>query len=163
MKLVFVLALTAFALLGAGCGENGNEGAGGTTGRNGTLTVELKEQNDSGQSGEASLTELDDSTTRVDLTLSNPPSEMQPAHIHEGSCKSLDPRPAYPLQSLADGTSTSEVEASLEELRGGDFVINVHRSVAESEIYVACGAIGSGSGGTETGEDEPRTTTDYGY
>jgi hypothetical protein len=163
MRSLLGLALTALALLAAGCGSDNGDGAEGGNG-DGTMTVELQAQNDSGQSGEASLTEVDDATTRVEVVLSDPPSETQPAHIHEGSCADLNPQPAHALESLGGGTSTSEVQVSLDELQDGNFAINVHKSDAEIETYVACGDIASGPGGTETGETETETgTDDYGY
>jgi hypothetical protein len=172
MRPVLPLAVIALAILVAGCGSgngNGNGNGNGTGGEDGsgegagTLTVRLEEQNASGQSGKASLAELEKSTTQVVIVVSNPPLGTQPAHIHKGSCANLDPQPAYPLQNLVSGTSNSDVPVSLDELQDGEFAINVHKSEAEVETYVACGDIGSGTGETETDEDEPGTTTDYGY
>ena len=47
----------------------------------------------------------------------------------------------------------------LDELRDGEFAINVHKSAAALRIYVACGDIGSGAGGTQTETD----SGGYGY
>lgn len=128
----------------AGCGSDSAEEA----------TVSLAEQNGSGQSGDVVLSRVDDSTTRVEISVSNPGSEPQPAHIHKGSCEDLDPNPAYGLENVVDGSSSSEVEVSLEELQEGAYAVNVHKSGAEVEVYVACGDIGSGAAGTETGSDD---------
>jgi hypothetical protein len=147
----------AIALLGltvlAGCGSGDDEEATSE----GEMQIALTAQNDSGQDGTAVLAEIDDSTTRVEITVANPGSEPQPAHIHRGSCDRLDPQPEYPLSNVVDGKSTSEVSASLEDLVGQGFAINVHKSEAEAQTYVACGDIASGPGGTETGEGETET------
>ena len=76
----------------------------------------LVAQNDSGQDGEATLSEVDSDTTRVVLEVENPSVEPQPAHIHRGSCENLDPQPAYPLENVVDGKSTNEVNVAVEDL-----------------------------------------------
>ena len=108
------------------------------------------------QSGEAILTSVDDSTTRVELTIGAGGNTPQPAHIHRGSCANLDPQPAYALDDVVGGESSTSVNVSLDELRDGEFAVNVHKSAAEAQIYVACGDIGSAAGGTttETGEED---------
>ena len=35
------------------------------------------------------------------------------------------------------------VPVALEQLRDGDFAVNVHKSGTEVEVYVACGNLGS--------------------
>jgi hypothetical protein len=153
------VGLTALALL-AGCGSDGGSGSG-----NDELTVSLKEQSGSTQSGEAVLTKIDDSSTHVVLTLGSGDDTPQPAHIHEGSCANLDPAPAYPLENVVEGESSTHVNVSLDELRDGDYAINVHKSAAALRIYVACGDIGSGGGSMQT-ETDAETETDsggYGY
>ena len=140
------LALPALALaLLAGCG--GDNGGGSNE-----ATVDLSEQSTSGESGTATLT-ADGDKTKVVISLDNVPSGVpQPAHIHKGSCDKLDPTPAYGLENVVDGKSTSEVDEPLDELRGEDYAINVHKSGTDLKTYVACGDIGSGSGSsTDTG------------
>ena len=146
------LGLSLVALL-AGCGSDGGSNE---------MTVSLGEQNGSTQSGEATLTRVDDSTTHVVLSIGGGGSTPQPAHIHKGSCAQLDPTPEYPLEDVVDGESSTHVNVSLDELRDGEFAINVHKSAAALQTYVACGDIGSGAaGGTETGNTE--TDSGYGY
>ena len=127
-------------VLATGCGSENNAGAGGE------VTVQLGEQNGSGESGTATLTE-DGDQTKVTIELQTPSATMgsvpQPAHIHKGSCSNLDPVPAYGLTDVKDGESTSTVDAVLDDLRDGAFAINVHKSAAEIQTYVACGVVGS--------------------
>lgn len=128
-------------LLGTGCGS------GSTSSGSGEMTVELGEQNGSGESGTATLTEEGD-RTKVVLDLQGKSASMasapQPAHIHKGSCAKLDPTPAYALADVKGGKSTSTVDAKLDDLRKGAFAINVHKSAPEIQTYVACGDVGTG-------------------
>ena len=144
-------------LIATGCGS----GSGSESGGNGPVTVNLAEQNGSGESGTATLTAEGD-RTKVVLDVQNPSatmaSETQPAHIHKGSCAKLDPTPAYALADVKDGASTSTVDVKLDDLRNGAFAINVHKSAAEIQTYVACGDIGTGKGGS--GDDGG---SGYGY
>jgi hypothetical protein len=142
-----VIAAVA-VLLVAGCGS------GSKSGGSGAVTVNLGEQNSSGESGTARLTAVGDKT-KVVLDVRNPSatmaSETQPAHIHKGSCAKLDPTPLYALADVKDGKSTSIVDAKLDDLRKGAFAINVHKSAQEIQTYVACGDIGTGDTGTSSG------------
>jgi hypothetical protein len=84
-----------------------------------------------------------------------------PAHIHEGTCDTLNPAPAYPLEDVRlpeDGLTTPapmgrmaqrhEVETSstvipvrLDDLLAAPHAINVHQSAQQIDVYVACGEI----------------------
>jgi hypothetical protein len=133
LRTALVLAFAA-TLIFAGCGGDDDEFSG-------DVAVPLVMQNDSGQDGEATLSEVDSDTTRVVLEVSNPPGDPQPAHIHRGSCENLDPAPAYPLENVVDGKSTSEVNVAIEDLVDKGFAVNVHKSADEAQVYVACGDI----------------------
>jgi hypothetical protein len=132
LRTALVLVFAA-ALILAGCGGDDEFG--------GTLGMPLVAQNDSGQDGEATLSEVDSETTRVVLEVENPSVEPQPAHIHRGSCENLDPQPAYGLENVVDGKSTTEVNVAIEDLVDKGFAINVHKSADEAQVYVACGDI----------------------
>jgi hypothetical protein len=113
-------------------------GPGATTGTSIPMTVQLSEQNASGVSGNAVLTDLGSGRTQVVLTIPGD-SGNRPAHIHEGTCANLNPAPRYPLSNVANGTSTTEVAASMADLQQGTFAINVHMSPDQANVYVACG------------------------
>jgi hypothetical protein len=135
-NLALILAALAFLSgCGSGDGESGSD----------EVVVDLEEQNGSGESGTATLT-TDGEKTKVVIALENPSTAPQPAHIHEGSCKELDPTPAYGLENVVGGKSTTTVDRPLDELRDGGHAINVHKSADELDVYVACGDFGSGSG-----------------
>jgi hypothetical protein len=141
-----ILSLALVAAIAAGCGgEDCNDGsaAGG-----GSLTVQLSEQKGSGESGTATFT-AEGATTRVVIDVANGTAAGQPAHIHKGSCANLDPQPAYALQNVVDGKSTSTVSASLDELKSASYAVNVHKSQSDLTTYVSCGEIGGTSGGSD--------------
>ncbi len=103
-------------------------------------TVKISAQNDSGESGTATLTpSATGLTVKLDLTGG---SGDQPAHIHKGTCAKLDPKPAYPLTTISDGKSTTTIpDLKLSTLAGGSYAINVHKSTTDLKDYVACGDI----------------------
>ena len=145
---------SAVVVLAAGCGSGSNSSSASKSSDSGTMTVNLGEQNGSGETGTARLTAEGDQT-KVVLDLRNPSammgSETQPAHIHKGSCDKLDPTPAYALADVMDGKSVSTVPVKLDVLRNGAFAINVHKSAEKLQTYVACGDIGKGGSGASSG------------
>lgn len=159
---LLALALAA-ALLVVGCGGGESTGASddagaGTAPSGKTVTIRLDAQSGSGESGTATLTAVG-AKTKVALALENPATDLpQPAHIHKGTCADLDPTPAYGLANVTGGASETTVEVPLEELEGGGFAINVHRSEAEADVYVSCGTLGEAPA-EEDGGGQPG----YGY
>lgn len=103
------------------------------------VIVNLAEQNDSGEYGTATLTEMD-GMVQVVLSLIGAPQDVtQPAHIHVNSCAEIG-GVAYPLEFPVNGTSETMLEVSMEDLRSAmPLSINVHKSVEEASVYVACG------------------------
>lgn len=92
-------------------------------------------------------------------------STPHPTHIHEGTCANLNPNPQYPLNETtvrkASGNSTptpptvegvqqvptvlysnTQVDVSLDDLLKSPHAINVHKSDADIQTYIACGNIG---------------------
>ena len=119
-----------------------------------TLQVKLDEQNASGQSGQAIITQIGTSTVKVVVTLTGKPSGVaQPAHIHLGAC----PAPGavkYPLTNVDKGVAQTEIlnmtiEQLLSEL---PLAINVHKSAAEAKVYTACGDITDERTGTSNSD-----------
>ena len=104
--------------------------------------AKLEAQNNSGESGTATLTKAGDKQTKVVLEVKGAPSgASQPVHIHKGTCDKLDPKPAYPLSPVVNGKSETTVNASLEDLEKGGYAINGHKSAQEVSTYVFCGPI----------------------
>ena len=155
MKKVTILVVAAMAFIGLSASGAYAQGAGPAN----RLVIQLAEQNGSGQTGTATLTGTADGKLMVMVELSNGSTVAQPAHIHPGTCASLDPKPVYPLTSLTNGVSDTTVDVSLDTLLAGQYAINVHKSAAEASVYVACGDIvnmqlGGGAGTEESGGGE---------
>lgn len=100
------------------------------------VTVQLGEQNNSGETGTATITPQG-SKTQVVLQIKGAPVEAQPAHVHDGTCASLDPKPRIPLQNVVNGKSTTTLDMPMSEVTKG--AINVHKSASDIKTYVACG------------------------
>jgi hypothetical protein len=109
-----------------------------------SVTVKLSPQNNSAESGTATLTKEGDNQTKVVLSITGAPSGVnQPVHIHKGTCDKLDPKPAFPLSPVVNGKSETTVKASLDNLEKGGYAINGHKSAQEASTYVFCGSIAS--------------------
>ena len=105
------------------------------------VTVMMDAQNGSGESGTATLKAMGKQTS-VTISLKNEPAGGdQPAHIHGGSCATLDPKPKYPLSDVKGGKSVTTVDATLTSLTKGNMAINVHESAKNLQKYVSCGDI----------------------
>lgn len=129
MRIIKPLVGLAFAASLVACGPE-------------TRTVTLNAQNGSNESGTAKLTELDNGKTRVEITLSNGTATAQPAHIHNGTCATLG-TVVVGLNDVTNGTSSTDVDETFENVKQnlGKWAINVHKSAAESNVYVSCGDI----------------------
>jgi len=116
-----------------------------------SVNVSMHAQNKSGETGTAKLTPEGPDKTRVEITLKGAPKGTpQPAHIHEGSCAKLDPKPKQGLENVVDGKSTTVVPVSLDSVRG--MAINVHKSTNDIKTYVSCGDIGKGGAAKKSGK-----------
>jgi Cu/Zn superoxide dismutase len=109
-----------------------------------SVSVRMHAQNKSGESGSAKLTPQGADKTRVEISLKGAPKGTpQPAHIHQGSCAKLDPKPKYGLENVVDGKSSTVVPVGIDAVRG--MAINVHKSADDLKTYVSCGDIKGGS------------------
>lgn len=129
-----------------------NDATGTTTGagEGSQATVTLVPQNGSNETGVVTLSETKAGLV-VTVTTNVAPDSPQPAHIHKGSCAKLDPAPAFPLKTITKGTdsmgapkgvsTTTLTDVTLAQLESGQYAVNVHKSVPEAKVYVACGDI----------------------
>jgi hypothetical protein len=105
------------------------------------VSVNLAPQNASGEKGTATLTPQGDKTEVVIKMTGALSSAPQPAHIHDGSCAKLDPKPRVPLQNVVGGISTTTLDMKLGDIMSKGGAINVHKSAADVQTYVACGEL----------------------
>ncbi len=106
-----------------------------------TLTVQLAPENNSGESGVATLTEVGGKTTVVVVVQGEPAGASQPMHIHDGNCGPSLGGVKYPLTSLTNGASTTTVDVTIAQLKSGKYAINGHKSASDMATYVYCGNI----------------------
>lgn len=113
-----------------------------------TVTFKLNAENGSNETGTATLTPVEGGV-KVDLKVAGTGDVAQPVHIHTGQCgPKLNPKPAYPLTTIQNGTSSTTVKGvTLEQLESGDYAINAHKSTSDVATYVACGNIPAAKGG----------------
>ena len=107
-----------------------------------TLSIILKEENGSGQTGSATLTAKGDQTEVV-LSLPSGNLETELVHIHAGSCGADTLGGVeHGLTRFVDGSgfSVTTVDAPLSSLRTGDFAVNSHKK-GEPGVYTSCGNI----------------------
>ena len=122
-------------IIGAACGG----GDGGSSEK--SIDVPLLELNSSGQTGNATLRSTSGDTTLVTLRVTEWPRDPQPVHIHDGTCENLG-GVAYRLKDVNFGDSeTPNIKVKLDDLRTGNFAINLHDSLGSPEVYTACGNI----------------------
>jgi hypothetical protein len=107
----------------------------------GAATVRLNAQNNSGETGTATLSQAGNDVI-VSVHITGAGDTAQPIHIHTGTCAKLDPKPAYPLTTVQSGSSmTTLKDMKLSQLETGNYAINVHKSTSDVGTYVACGDI----------------------
>jgi|SRR3989344_1919121 len=119
--------------------QNANTNQGDTMAK--SVIVNLDAQNNSGQSGQATLS---DEAGKTKVAVSVPAGGdgvAQPAHIHAGAC----PEPGgivYPLSNVVNGNSKTTLDVSLEDLLEQlPLAINIHKSANQVSVYTSCGDI----------------------
>ena len=103
-------------------------------------TLQLVQQNNSGISGTATFTPSGGGLT-VDLKVTGAGAGPQPAHIHGGTCAQLNPTPEFTLASVTNGSSTTDLQTTLQTLVGTPHAVHLHKSADELSVYVACADI----------------------
>jgi hypothetical protein len=133
-------------------------GCSNAAGESRVLTLETL--NDSGVTGSVTLTPLSGGHTEVTVQVDPAGHPNMPAHIHPGTCDELVPQPKYPLQSVVDGRSTTDVPASLDDLLSDTVALNLHASNSQMELYTACIELGTASQPASS-TAAPSTVRDY--
>jgi hypothetical protein len=107
----------------------------------GSLQINMGQQNNSKQTGNASVVDQKHGGVMVTIHLkSEPKGASEPAHIHKGTCTKLDPAPWKPLKNVVNGTSQTLVPGvTVAQLKKGKYAINVHKSASDLQTYVSCG------------------------
>lgn len=106
------------------------------------LVVSLLAINNSGASGQATLSEVDGQVqVKIELAGTSQETLPQPVHLHKGVCDAIG-EPIYTLSSVLNGASETTLPVSLAAIADNlPLVLNVHKSAAEINVYVACGEV----------------------
>jgi len=106
------------------------------------ITVNLLEQNNSSETGTATLVESNGQVTvTIDMT-GFQEDVSQPAHIHAGSCPDVG-AVSYPLTDVLNGESETILNVTFDVLEDElPLALNVHKSAEEAAVYTACGNLG---------------------
>lgn len=123
----------AVAVVVGACGGGGGGAA--------AKTVSLASLNGSGVSGTATLSDAGNGQTQVVIKVDAAGNAAMPAHVHPGTCATLDPKPKYPLSDVKDGASTTTIAVALADLTKTAFAVNLHKSADDIKTYTACGDI----------------------
>ena len=107
------------------------------------VLLKLGPGRDADQAGSAVLL-AQGNKTEVDVFIKPVPPLLQPAHIHEGPCPGVG-AVKYPLTNIEFGSSKTVVDAPLADLLKGGYSINAHKSANDMNVYVACGALSTGT------------------
>jgi hypothetical protein len=118
--------------------------------QSGTVSVTLAEQNSSGISGTATLTQVG-ADVKVDITVTGMTATGDhPAHIHSGKCPSPG-AVVHPLTNVVAGRSTTTLTGvTLASVTDGNHAINLHESATSLANYVACGDIAAAAAEPDT-------------
>lgn len=106
------------------------------------LNINMGPQNGSKQNGTASVKDVSGGVWVKVSVFNEPKGASEPAHIHDGTCKKLNPAPYKPLTNVVNGTSVTTVKGvTIAALKKEHYAINVHESAANLKRYVSCGDI----------------------
>lgn len=108
-----------------------------------TAIVRIEQIGNSGIEGLATIDTGVGDRSRIRLLLIDAPDGTI-AIIQEGTCARLSGNPAFLLNDVQAGLSSTLIPASVEELLDGGYVITVHVSLASLDDPVACGPIARG-------------------
>jgi hypothetical protein len=152
-----LVAILALAACGGGGGNSntntGNKESSGTqvkqvnpahvahNAMSGTvMNINMGAMNGSKQDGSASITDKGKGVEVVVKLNNEPKGASEPSHIHQGTCKKINPAPWKPLKDVVGGTATTMVAGvTVAQLKKGTYAINVHKSANDLKTYVSCG------------------------
>jgi len=104
------------------------------------MNINMGAMNGSKQDGSASIGDTKGGVSVALHIYNEPKAASEPAHIHQGTCKKLNPAPWKPLKNVVNGTSMTMVAGvSVAQIKKGTYAINVHKSLNDLKTYVSCG------------------------
>lgn len=108
-----------------------------------SFSIVLSEQNDSGESGIATIKGMEDKTLINIVLVGAAPAGYQPSHLHIGTCE----KPGeikYSINNVVNGKSETLLDIAMEDfVKELPLILNVHKSRDEISTYVSCGILTS--------------------
>lgn len=156
MRALFVTAAVIALVLGAACDDDSGEGTEQTPPSGETLTpeetqavadpggleFELVPEGAAEISGRVGFSSLDNATTvLIELTTAPADEGDLPAEIMRGTCENLEDEGGFALEDVREGTSTTRLNATIEELQESDYAVVVYGSEEDVDTPAACGNI----------------------
>src|SRR3989344_1066374 len=141
--LLLIVGLGIVAYRGGKSEKKSDENA--VAGAEKRIEFDLLEQNNSGQMGKVLISE-EDGKAKITITMSGKKTaEPQPAHVHIGMCDKIG-EIASELTNVVGGTSVTSYSLNFDGLVSHvlsflPLSVNVHKSEAEPDVYVACGEL----------------------
>jgi hypothetical protein len=131
LAVAVIAASTAIALAGPNppMSENGPKEVG--------TSFKFNPMNKSAQQGTVTMAAVGNKT-RVTIAITNEPNgAIEPAHVHVGNCAHPG-AVIYPLTDVVAGHSVTLVPAPLSKVQVTGNSVNVHKSAAQLNLYMAC-------------------------
>lgn len=105
-----------------------------------SLNINMGPLNGSNQNGTASVKEVKGGILVTVSVFNEPKGAKEPAHIHQGKCPSVNPKPWRALKDVVNGKSVTMVpDVTIAQLKKSPYAINVHESLKNIKNYVSCG------------------------
>ena len=98
-----------------------------------------------GQHGTITLAPVGDKTRVVIEIVGEPSGAVEPAHIHKGNCTHPG-AVVWPLTDVVAGHSSTLVNAPMDKVNVMGDSVNIHKSAAMLNVYMACGNVGTSMG-----------------
>jgi hypothetical protein len=138
VKLRLLLGMCVLGLATACGGDSDGGGGGGGGGSGDTVSVTLEAKNNSGKSGTAELFP-GAASTDVTLEVMGGQSDLDPIHVHRGTCDSPGAEIVHDLGFTTAGLGQSQIFETIDKVTTGEFVIDIHDD--QNDEVIMCGAI----------------------
>jgi len=147
-RAVSVFAL--FAVLAASAGTAARADSGGGMMPAGAKTYQIGSATGvgpsrTGQHGTITLTPQGQNTLVVINITGEPEGAVEPSHIHKGNCAHPG-AVIWPLTDVVAGHSKTVVKAPIDKVNVLGDSVNIHKSAAQLNVYMACGNVGTSMG-----------------
>lgn len=105
-----------------------------------SIDINMGAMNGSKQDGSARIVAQGTGVVVTVKVNNEPKGASEPSHIHQGTCKNLNPAPWKPLKNVIGGTAVTTVAGvTIADLKKAHYAINVHKSDTDLKTYVSCG------------------------